>query len=265
MGERSIKGVGEKLTEAGKFGPAPIAIYGAVEPPENAVPMNSLGRCLARAVVTLATKPRTPPLYISKDTLEGCCGGGTAWLGFEPFDPDVKYFVSTGIKSFRNGAAEYLRATPYIAEKSFLNAGRITPLGRHIVVQACADLDGDDPGVKSVLCFGTGEQIRNICALVQFRIVDPFSGIIAAQGPSCASFVTYASGMAENAPKDTVILGPCDPTGNSWFPQDMLSIAIPIKVARRMADDLDDSFIRMRPHVAYPDRRTKIKPKSMMR
>lgn len=227
--------------------------------------MNALGPCLARAVLNVAVYPEAPPIYISNDTLEGCCGGGRAWFGFSPFNPDIKYLVSTGIKSFRNGAAEYLRATPELAEENIRQIGKITPPGKHIVVRACYDISGEDPGVRSIVCFCPAEQIRNMCALVHFRVVNPFEGISASQGPSCASFVTYAAGMAEKAPKDTIILGPCDPTGNSWFPPDLLSIAIPIKVARQMAEDVDRSFIAKRPQVAYPESRVGVKAKSPMR
>jgi hypothetical protein len=62
--------------------------------------------------------------------------------------------------------------------------------------------------------------------------------------------------MVENAPADAVFVGPCDPTGNSWFPPDHLSLAIPLKMARRMSEDLDSSFIIKRSAVAYPKHRT---------
>jgi hypothetical protein len=70
--------------------------------------------------------------------------------------------------------------------------------------------------------------------------------------------VSYAAGMVEKAPIDTVFVGPCDPTGNAWFPQDYLSLAIPIKIAARMAEDLDSSFITKRPSVAYPEERIEV-------
>jgi hypothetical protein len=64
--------------------------------------------------------------------------------------------------------------------------------------------------------------------------------------------------MVEKAPVDAVFVGPCDPTGNTWFPQDHLSLAMPIKMARRMADDLEDSFVTKRPTVAYPEQRVEV-------
>jgi hypothetical protein len=265
MASMSIKKIGEKLTLAGRLKMRPVCVYGSGTVPETAVPMNRISSCVARSILNLAMYPKLPPLYISEDTLEGCCGGGQAWFGFHKFAPHIKYFISTGTKEFRKGAAEYLRASPEIAEENIEKIGRITPPGKHLVIQACSDLDGEDPGVRSVLCFGLGEQIRNMCALVHFRIEDPFHAIIVPQGASCASFVTYASGMAEKAPTDAVVIGPCDPTGNLWFPSDHLSMAIPIKIARQMANDLEDSFITKRPLVAYPEKRMKIKAKSLLR
>jgi hypothetical protein len=64
--------------------------------------------------------------------------------------------------------------------------------------------------------------------------------------------------MVETSPPNTAFVGPSDPTGNVWFPQDYLSLAIPIKIARRMADDLEGSFIAKRPSVAYPEKRVQI-------
>jgi len=134
--------------------------------------------------------------------------------------------------------------------------GKITPLGRYVIIRPCTDLMNENPRVKSVLCFGTAERIRNMCSLVHFRSADPFRDVLVPQGASCSSFVSYAAGMVANASTDSVFVGPCDPTGNSWFPQDYLSLAIPINMARRMADDLENSFINKRPDVAYPEQRS---------
>jgi len=134
---------------------------------------------------------------------------------------------------------------------------KVTPIDKLIVVRPCADLTNEDPRVKSIICFGTAEQVRNMISLIHFRSLDPFRDTLVPQGAACASFVTYAAGMVENSPRDAVFVGPSDPTGNNWFPQDYLSLTIPIKVARRMAD-LEESFIMRRPAVAYPEQRLKL-------
>jgi hypothetical protein len=160
--------------------------------------------------------------------------------------------VSTGTPTFRGGEAEYLKASPDMVRRSKDALGAITPPGTYTIIRPCADLDAD-PGVRSVICFGNGEQVRNLCALVHFRSADPFGPVLAAWGPTCASLVTYPSGMSEKAPAGSAYLGPMDPTGNRWFPENLLGLGIPIKLAVGMCEDLESSFIIKRPHVAYPE------------
>ena len=251
----SISEIAAKLVQAGRLQVKPLCAYGSVEIPEGAVPSTSISICIARAIVTQAFQEKARPIYVAAQMPDTCCGGGLAHFGFTKFNPGIKYFVSTGSKEFHNGEAEFLRATPELVEENQRRMGKITPLGKYVVIRPCSDLVNGDPGVTSILCFGSAERIRNMCALVHFRSINPFSDVLVPQGASCSTFVSYASGMAENAPADAVYVGPCDPTGNSYFPQDWLSLAIPIKTARRMAEDLQSSFIIKRASVAYPEQR----------
>lgn len=260
LSDLSIKEIGIKLIKAGKLVARPICVYGSDIPPDNATPVASISRCIARTILTTAIREDATPLYMGHETLEGCCPGGQAWFGFKDFPPYIKYFVSIGSKDFRNGAAEYLKATPEIVEENVKSIGEITPPGKFIVFQACEDLSGEDPGVRSIVCFGIGEQIRNLCTLIHFRSLNPFYSVLTPWGPSCATFITYPAGMAKNAPFDSVFTGPVDPTGNAWFPANYMALGIPISVARRMSEDLEDSFIIKRPKIAYPDHRIELKP-----
>ena len=54
-------------------------------------------------------------------------------------------------------------------------------------------------------------------------------------GPVCATFITYPAGLAENTPKETAFIGPADPTGNIWFPEDYMSLGIPIDIGNENA------------------------------
>jgi len=258
MSRLSVSEIGNRLAQAGRLKIRPLCVYGAEEIPAGVVPSTSVSSCIARAIVTLAVHETTPPIYVAADMHERCCAGGLAQFGYTEFNPGIKYFVSTGSKGFRNGAAEYLRASPELFEENRKLMGKITPPGKYIIIQPCADLENQDPAVRSVLCFGIAEQIRNLCSLAHFRSRNPFREVLVPQGASCASFVSYAAGMVQNAPADAVFVGPCDPTGNSWFPPDHLSLAIPIKIARRMSEDLNDSFIVKRPRVAYPEQRVTV-------
>ncbi len=250
----TIKKIGLKLAQAGRLKASPLCIYGSETIPDNAVPTKMINRCIANAIFSLSVKKNINAVYIGNDALEGCCPGGQAWFGYKTFLPMLKYFLSTGSENFRNGAAEFLIATPDLAEKRLNSIGKITPLGKYIVIRKCDDLDEQDLDVKALICFGLSEQIRNLCSLAYFRPEKGFN-IQIPWGPSCASFVTYPAGMVENGPKNSIIIGPTDPTGNYWFPQDYLSMGIPFEIAKRMANDLGNSFITKRSHIAYPVKR----------
>jgi len=250
----SIKEIGEKLVQAGKLEARPLAIYGADGRPKGAIPMTELNRCAARAIFHTSITKGAPAVFIGEGFEEKCCPGGLSYFGLAKRNPMMKFFLSFGDKGFRGGAAEFLRITPEQAERSFEATGKIDPLGKLLVICPSELIEGD-PGVRSFLLFGESENIRNLSALVHFRSEAVFSSVVAPSGASCASFVTYAAGMAERSPREAVFLGPLDPTGNSWFPRGYLSMAIPLHIARSMASDLEQSFIAKRESVAYPKKR----------
>ena len=230
----------------------PLAVYGAETLPAGSVHLPEVNRCFAVSLYRMATGKDISAIYVGAESKEGCCPGGLAHTGFHPEPEDIKYFVSTGRKDIRNGAAEYLKASPDLVERSFKALGKVTPPGRYLIVQACETLHKADPGIRSICCFGTAEQVRNMAALVHFDRDDPFSPVIVPWGPSCSTFITYPAGMAENAPKNTAFMGPQDPTQNHTLPPDMMAIGIPAGMAATMAENLDASFVVRRPQVAFP-------------
>lgn len=255
MIDLTIKEIGNKLSQAGMLKTNVLCIYGSEEVPVNATKIKKINQCIANVIFTLSVQKNINTVYIGENDLDGCCSGGQEWFGYKGFMPMLKYFLSTGSKDFRGGAAEFLIATPDLAEKQLKSVGKIIPLGKHIIIRKCDDMDDQDMNVKAFLCFGKPEQIRNLSSLAHFRAENAVN-IQIPWGPSCASFVTFPAGMAENGPKNCIIIGPSDPTGNHWFPRDYLSIGIPFEIAKRMAQDLDQSFIIKRSNIAYPIKRT---------
>jgi hypothetical protein len=255
MPELSIAEVGKKLTRAGRLEMRPLCVYGADKVPCESVAVAKVNRCLSDAVFEMAVKKDVPPTYLGENMLEGVCPGGQSWLGYAPFNPHIKDFISTGSPEFRGGMAEFYKASPEIAEKSLEAVGKITPLGKYTVMSGCENLSFGDPGVKAIICFGSAEQIRNLCGLIYFRSTRPFNSIAVPWGAACATMLTYPARIAEKAPDGAAFVGPTDPTGNSWFPESHLAIGIPIKIARQMCDDLEDSFIAKKPGLAYPRKR----------
>lgn len=252
MSGLSIKKIGENISIAGRLKTTPLCVYGSECAPEGAKQITSVDGCLAKAIFKASLSDTTPPLYFGKGAIAGCCPGGIGWTGYGKMAPLIDYFVSTGTKEFRGGEAEYLKASPDLVGKSREPLGTIKPLGIYTIVAPCGSIEGD-PGVKSIICFGNGEQIRNLCSMIHFRSADTFNAVSAAWGPTCATLMTYPAGIAEKAPRSTAFVGPTDPTGNSWFPADYMALGIPITLAAGISEDLEGAFVTKRPHVAYPD------------
>ncbi|MDK2975270.1 MAG: hypothetical protein PWP08_1641 [Methanofollis sp.] len=253
MNDSVISEIGERFAAAFRLSAQPLAVYGVEEMPADAVPLPSVNRCIAIAIYRMATRETdAPALYLGEDMKAGCCPGGLAHMGFTERSDDIRWFVSTGRADVRGGAAEYLKADPALVDASFERVGPVTPPGRYLVIRPCRTVT-DDAAIRSLCFFGTAEAIRNIAALVHFGRADPFSPVIAPWGPACATFVSYPAGMTTGAPHDVTFIGPTDPTVNHALPPDLLGIGIPAAVARRMAGNLDDSFVVRRLNVAFPD------------
>jgi hypothetical protein len=243
--------IGARFKEAFRLSTRPLAVFGSEVLPPDIKPMTDVNRCYAVTMFRMAAGNDVPAIYVSADTAGGCCQGGLYHTGFIPVPDHIKYFVSTGKKDVRGGAAEYLKASPELVERCDMAAGPIHPPGKYLIVQACETLPPDTM-VRSICCFGTGEQIRNMAALVHFDRDNPFSPVIVPWGSSCATFITFPAGLAENVPRDTAFMGPQDPTQNYSLPPDMMALGIPADMAVRMVNNLDASFIVRRPQVAFP-------------
>ncbi len=250
----TIKEIGLKLVQAGRLKAGPLCIYGSESIPKKAIPIKKINRCIANAIFTLSINKKVNSIYIGNNVIEGCCPGGQAWFGYKSFEPKLKYFLSTGSKEFRGGVSEFLIANPDLAEKRINSTGKIIPLGKYTIIRKCNSVDEEDLNVKAFLCFGISEQIRNLCSLAYFGSEKGFQ-IQMPWGAACASFVSYAAGIVEGGPRNCVVIGPTDPTGNNWFPVNYLSMGIPYAIAVCMARDLDGSFISKRNEIAYPVKR----------
>lgn len=249
----SARSIGEKLTSAGRLAGGAVCVIGSNEPFPGSVHLKQVDRCVARAIYKLATEPGTPPISYGADTKEGTCPGGQMWCGLAGQGPKLKFFLSTGTPDFMHGEAEHLQPSPEAAER-FLDApGKITPPGRYLTLVRYDQID-EGTEVLSFILIGSAESIRNLGGLVHYIAENIFTSILMPAGSSCATMITYAAGMAERAPRNTAFVGPVDPTGNSWMPPDIMSLAVPLSLARSMAENVDSSFIIKRSEVAFPAR-----------
>ncbi|MCE5298447.1 MAG: DUF169 domain-containing protein [Methanoregulaceae archaeon] len=249
----SVRVVGKEIATACRLSTEPLAVYGSDSVPEGAVHLHEVHRCIAAAMVKMATERGVSAFYLGSDAKTGCCPGGLSHTGYITRPPAISFFVSTGRPGIPDAPAEYLKASPGLVDQCFDAEGKITPLGKYLVVRTCASVPDSVKGVKAISCFGNAEQIRNLSALVHFDRADPFSPVLVPWGPACATVVTYPAGMAEHAPAESAFLGPQDPTVNWALSPDLMAIGLPIGVARRIAENLNESFIAKRPSVAFPD------------
>lgn len=251
MTEMSLKEVCHRLTLAGRLKMKPLCVYGSVEVMPGWIPAGNINRCLFRVLLEISKKGEGT-VYVGKEVLRNCCPGGAVHLGYSEPPEGLKYFISTGITTFRNGAAEYLKRSPQLVEESWRNMGRIEPLGKYTVISSCSEVD-ESTRIAAVVCFGEAEQIRNICALNYFSTGKVFDSVLMPWGPACSTLITYPAGLAANAPRDALFVGPVDPTVNRYFPTGFLAVSMSLETARRICDPIDESFLVKRPEVAYPD------------
>ena len=140
------------------------------------------------------TKRNRQPCTLVKIAIAGCCAGGSGWTGYTKHAPLIDYFISSGNPKFRNGEAEYLKASPEVVVESKKAVGAITPLAAYTYISSCESIDAD-PGVRSIICFGNAEQIRNLCSLIHFRSIDPFNAVSAAWGPTMCNLIDLSCGV----------------------------------------------------------------------
>lgn len=246
--------IGKKLTQAARLPGRAVCVFASERPQEGSVQAAKVDRCLARAVYRMSLEENVPPMYFGAESTEGMCPGGQRWCGITSAPSLIKYFVSTGRPDVMGGAAEYLKPSPEAAERFFAAPGKITFPSKYLTIAGWDQLEeGQD--VLSFILIGNAESIRNLAGLIQYAFEEIFSSIVMPSGPACASMISYAAGLAEKAPRETAFIGPVDPTGNAWFPPEMMSLAIPLQMARKMAENMEGSFLAKRPQVAFPAKR----------
>lgn len=246
--------IGKKLADAARLPGWAVCVFGSETPPAGSVALSEVDRCIARTVYKISTGEDTPPVYFGADSKAGICPGGQGWCGVTKIPPMIAYFVSTGRPDYRGGMAEHLKPDPAAAERFFAGPGALALPFPYLNVAGC-DQEMGDRDILSFVLIGNAESIRNLGGLAQYAFDEVFTNIVMPSGPVCASMITYAAGISEKAPRDTAFIGPVDPTGNAWLPPGMMSLAIPFRMAVKMAEGIEGSFLGKRPEVAFPVKR----------
>ncbi len=244
MPELTIEEIGRILADLVDLETKIVCVSGSEEIPDCGVRTSSISGCLASAMYQMATGAIPGPLYAGyEQDLPFCrCIGGQAWFGYRSFDPRLMSLLASGSEDLKGLTPKRLKKSREIAQKTISSIGKVLPLGRYVVMSCCEGLQ-DDRGVRCIICFGSSEQIRNLCALAHYASRDVFDPISIPWGPSCATMITYPAGMAENAPSDMLFVGPSDPSASVWLPKGCLVVGIPVKMARMMAECAKQSFL----------------------
>jgi hypothetical protein len=145
-----------------------------------------------------------------------------------------------------NPESMHIKSSMEVCRSTFGDIGKVEPLGRYIVMRPLAEIQADPDAIRSILCFGNAGQMRDLGALVHYGASKAFTPIMAPWGSGCGTFISYPSGMAEGAPKNTAFLGPMTPEAEGWLPVDMLALGLPIRVAVRIAEGYENSFAAKR-------------------
>lgn len=247
MSRQSARYVGEQLEKAGRLHLKPLCIYSPAEIPAGISQVSDLvkegNRCLAKAILLVAAGEAEAVGLTTGG--KGICFGALTFLGIAEMSEQMVIDVAVSGED-----AAYMKASPEVCRETVRSIGKITPPGKHLVISTCEAAGDVRP--LSYLCFGTAEQIRNLCGLVHFGSGPAFGQIDSPWGSNCSLFITYPAGMAAGAPKDKAFIGPTAIDGNPWFPAELMSLGIPAAMAERMAGDVDKSFVVMRPEMAYP-------------
>ncbi len=249
----SIKEINERLTKTGRLNHRIIGVYAAAAKPASAVTTAKVTKsgspCLARALFKMAIHEDFPAVYIGADTAKESCFGAMAWFGYTPFPPGVE---SMFVSDPPNPGSMCIKQNSDVCKATLADMGHFTPAGKYVVMQRLDEI-GEGTDLRSVLCFGNSEQIRNLGGLIHFGEPKAFAPILAPWGSGCSTFAAFPAGIASGCPRDTALLSPFVPEGNKWFPADMLALGIPIAMARRMAEGYEASFAVRKPGITYPD------------
>jgi hypothetical protein len=253
--------IGSILQRVGRLTIHPLCVFGSKSVPLGAIAAPLIDKCVVGAIFKLLNNKSINSIYLDEKTSVKLCAGGRMYLGYKPFSPWIKNFVSTG-KTPKNSnltnsvkvPAEYYLASPAVAEQVLIQIGKITPLPGYLVISPCEQLEDQNVDAKAIICYGTSEKVRNLAALVHFRGIDIFRRVSMPFGPACTVLISYPIGITENAPTDVAYVGPLDPTHNFFIQPDSLFISIPIDIASQMALDIEQSFMKKREDVAFPNR-----------
>jgi hypothetical protein len=167
------------------------------------------------------------------------CGGGKKYLGFSgALMPEFEYFLSYGIPGKMEG--ERYKKSPELVKQIMEKQPSFSAPGPFIVFKRWDKLEESDYP-EAVIFFAPPDVLSGVFTLANFDEAEP-NGVFSPFAAGCASIVLYPF-MENRSKRPRAVLGMLDVSARPCVPQDLLTIAVPMKKFLRMIAHMEESFL----------------------
>lgn len=176
-------------------------------------------------------------LVFNKDSIT--CRGGLRYSGFShELPPHFRYFLSYGKEGDCEG--ERYKQTPEIVDDWEKLIPEFPSHKNNLSFKRWDKLtETDNPEV--VIFFARPEVMSGLFTLANFDQSNP-NGVICPMGAGCSSIILYPW-LEQQKDEPNVVLGMFDPSARKCVPQDMLTMAFPMKKFEKVIGYMEESFL----------------------
>lgn len=167
------------------------------------------------------------------------CGGAKRYLGFtDQLRPGFEYFLSCGIPGQMEG--ERYKKSPEIVLELMAKAPEFTAPAKYAIFKRWDKLaEVDEPQI--VIFFAKPDVLSGLFTLCGFDTAE-LEAVIAPFAAGCGSIVQYPY-LELKREQPRAVLGMFDVSARPFVPAETLTFAVPMPKFRRMAEDMQDSFL----------------------
>ena len=176
-------------------------------------------------------------LVFGKDSVT--CKGGIRYSGYsDELPPHFRYFLSCGKEGDFEG--ERYKQTPEIVDEWEKLIPEFPPHKNYLHFKRWDKLtENDNPEV--VIFFARPEVMSGLFTLANFDQSNP-NGVICPMGSGCSSIILYPW-LEQQKDEPKVVLGMFDPSARKCVPQDILTMAFPMKKFENVIGYMEESFL----------------------
>lgn len=167
------------------------------------------------------------------------CGGGLRYSGYsDSIHLNFRYFLSYGKKGIVDG--ERYKQTPEIVDDWEKQIPKYPPHKKYLHIKRWDKLkENDNPEV--IVFFARPEVMSGLFTLANYDQSSPF-GVICPMGSGCSSILLYPW-LEQQKDDPKVVLGMFDPSARKCVPNDIFTMAFPMKRFETVIGFMDESFL----------------------